>query len=92
MNINLLFYICLQSFEICIPLLCEYLSTIKTDIATLQVFLNLAINQTTFLSDSIAKNKKVTDLNVIHNATQILSAIGKLNKVIIQSQSTDINI
>ena len=71
--------------EASLPQLCEYLCTSQTVIATLQVFLNLAINQPQLLSDYVPKIKKAAECNpnALCIAAQVLSAVGKINKVLI---------
>lgn len=66
------------------PQLCEYLSTSQTVISTLQVFLNLAKNQPQLLSDYVPKIRKATECNpnALCIAVQVLSAVGKINKVL----------
>lgn len=67
------------------PQLCEYLSTSQTVIPTLQVFHNLAKNQPQLLSDYVLKIKKAAECNpnALCIAAQVLSAVGKINKVLI---------
>lgn len=67
------------------PQLCEYLCTSQTVIATLQVFLNLAKNQPQLLSDYVLKIKKAVECNpnALCIAAQVLSAVGKINKVLL---------
>lgn len=65
------------------PQLCEYLCTSQTVISTLQVFLNLAKNQPQLLSDYVIKIKKAAECNPnsLCIAAQVLSSVGKINKV-----------
>lgn len=75
------------------PQLCEYLCTSQTVIPTLQVFLNLAKNQPQLLSDYVMKIKKAAECNpnALCIAAQVLSAVGKINKVFLLSSSVVFN-
>lgn len=75
------------------PQLCEYLCTSQTVIPTLQVFLNLAKNQPQLLSDYVMKIKKAAECNpnALCIAAQVLSAVGKINKVFLLSLSVVFN-
>jgi len=79
--------------EASLPQLCEYLCTSQTVIPTLQVFLNLAKNQPQLLSDYVMKIKKAAECNpnALCIAAQVLSAVGKINKVFLLSLSVVFN-
>lgn len=79
--------------EASLPQLCEYLCTSQTVIPTLQVFLNLAKNQPQLLSDYVIKIKKAAECNpnALCIAAQVLSAVGKINKVFLLSLSVVFN-
>lgn len=75
----------MQLLEASLPQLCEYLCTSQTVISTLQVFLNLAKNQPQLLSDYVLKIKKAAECNPnsLCIAAQVLSSVGKINKVLL---------
>ncbi|XP_050539223.1 protein melted isoform X2 [Daktulosphaira vitifoliae] len=69
--------------EASLPQLCEYLCTSQTVSSTLQIFHNLAKKQPQLLSDYVLKIKKAAECNpnALCIAAQVLSAVGKINKI-----------
>lgn len=71
--------------EASVPQLCEYLNSSVTAAPTLQVFFNMAEKKPALLADHVNALKLAAQRypHTVCLAAQVISAVGKLSKVII---------